>query len=244
MNNKNAIIEIKNLFKKFGDVEANSNISFNIYDGERIGIIGANGAGKTTLVEQIIGIIKPTSGQINYNFSFNKSPQEQMGMQFQDSSYPDGLNVKDIIEFSMEIYGVKFSHKKLEQLLNKFQIKSFYKAKAKGLSGGQQQKLNVLLAIIHNPKVVILDEISTGLDILAREEIINYVEWIVKQNNTTTILISHNMDEIEKLCERIVILQKGKVVKIAKIDDIKKQYLNLNNYMHQFLQKGVKNGHN
>lgn len=238
---KSPIIEIKNLTKKFGNFEANKDFNLKIFNGERIGIIGANGAGKTTFVEQLIGISKPTSGQIIYNFPFSKSPQEKMGMQFQESSYPEGLNVKDIIDFSMKIYGVKINKKNLNNLLKRFQVADFYKKSAKSLSGGQQQKLNVLLAIIHNPKVVILDEISTGLDVSAREEIINYVDKITIERKITTILISHNMNEIERLCSRVVLLENGKIKEINEVKEIKKNYQTLDHYISLKLDLGGNN---
>ena len=225
MNTK--IIEVKDLIKKFGNKVANNKISFDVYKGERLGIIGANGAGKTTLVEQLIGVSKPTKGEIKYNFKYLKTPQERMGMQFQDSSYPEGLTVKDIIDFSLEIYGSQLKKSELMDMLKKFQIEDFYKAKAKGLSGGQQQKLNVFLAIIHKPEIVILDEISTGLDISAREEIIGYIDEITTKEKMTTILISHQMAEIERLCSRIIVLSKGKILYDDSIVNLKKKFKSL-----------------
>ena len=240
METKN-IIEVNNVTKKFGGKIANNKISFKIKRGERVGIIGENGAGKTTLVEQLIGVSKPTSGKIKYNFSYQKTPQEKMGMQFQESSYPDGLSVKDIIDFSLEIYGSNINKKSLDEILDKFQVSDFYKSKAKGLSGGQQQKLNVLLAIVHNPEIVILDEISTGLDISAREEIVGYVDRITKEKKMTTIMISHHMSEIQRLCSRVIILSKGKIFMEETISNIKKKHGSLDNLMRNIINKGRKN---
>jgi len=229
------IIEIKNLTKSFGKKIANDNISFDIYEGERIAIVGGNGAGKTTLVEQIIGTSIPTSGEIVYNFDYKKSPQEEMGMQFQESSYPEGLTVKDIIEFSLQIYNYKGGQKEIHSLIEKFQVTPFINEKAKSLSGGQQQKLNVLLAITHNPKIVILDEISTGLDISAREEIIGYIDEITKKEKITTILISHNMNEVERLCTRLIVLKDGKLLNIDTIKNIQKKHKSVDLYMKKVI---------
>lgn len=237
MANKKVMIEVKNLTKKFGSKIANNNVSFKIYDGERVGIIGANGAGKTTLVEQIIGTSKPTEGEIIYGFEYKKTPQEKMGMQFQTSSYPEGLSVKDVIDFSLDIYGSSIDEKELNNLLDVFQIRDFYKAKAKGLSGGQQQKLNVLLAIVHTPELVILDEISTGLDILAREEIVGYVDKITREKKMTTILISHHMSEIETLCDRVIILSKGEIRAEDSIANIKKSHGSLGQFMKEIISE-------
>lgn len=235
MTEQKVILEVNELVKKFGHKVANDHISFKIFKGERVGIIGANGAGKTTLVEQIIGTSKPSSGTITYGFDYKKTPQEKMGMQFQTSSYPEGLSVKDVIDFSLDIYGSNIKQKDLDELLKIFQIYDFYKAKAKGLSGGQQQKLNVLLAIVHNPELVILDEISTGLDILAREEIVGYVDKITRSKKMTTILISHHMSEIETLCDRVIILSQGKIKAEDTIANIKKDHGSLGEFMKQII---------
>lgn len=242
MTTQQPIIEVKDLVKKFGHKIANDHINFKIYKGERVGIIGANGAGKTTLVEQIIGTSKPTSGEIIYGFKYNKTPQEKMGMQFQTSSYPEGLTVKDVIDFSLDIYGSDIKMEELNELLRIFQVQDFYKAKAKGLSGGQQQKLNVLLAVIHSPELVILDEISTGLDILAREEIVGYVDKLTRAKHMTTILISHHMSEIETLCDRVIILSQGKIKAEDTIEKIKKEHGSLGEYMKQIIGDELKAG--
>jgi ABC-2 type transport system ATP-binding protein len=234
--NKN-IIEIKNVTKLFGKKVALSDVSFNVQQGDCVGMIGANGAGKTTLVEMIVGLNKPTKGKINYKFDYKISPQEKIGMQFQDSSYPTGLTVKDVIQFSLDIYNASIANEELNEVLDIFQVTNFYKAKAKSLSGGQMQRLNVLLAIIHKPQILILDEISTGLDVLAREEILSYVQKYIQKGNKTLLIVSHNMDEIRRLCNRVLVFREGKLVEDRKVADIKR---NLNDYIKDFLpQRGV-----
>ena len=231
------VISVQNLTKKFKHKIANDNLSFVVHKGERIGIVGANGSGKTTLVEQIVGVSKPTSGKISYFFPYHKTPQEKMGTQFQDSSYPDGLSVKDVIDFSLEIYRSNLDQNQLMKLLNVFKISDFYKSKAKGLSGGQQQKLNVFLAIAHGPQIVVLDEISTGLDIAAREEILNFIEKEVISKKITTLLVSHQMNEIMRLCKRIIVLNAGKILYDGPIRKIEAKYGSLNKYMQLVLKK-------
>lgn len=235
MTNKHLIIDVQNISKKFKDKIANNNIAFKVYRGDKIGIIGENGAGKTTLVEQLVGISQPTNGKIVYYFRYKRSPQEKMGIQFQDSSYPEGLTVKDVIDFQLDIYGSKISRKRLEKLIDIFKIRKFYREKAKSLSGGQQQKINVLLAIIHDPEIVILDEISTGLDIAAKEEIFSYVKQILENKNMTTLLISHNMSEIERLCKRIIVLENGAITYDGTLKHILDEYESLNQFMFKKL---------
>ncbi|MGL5308443.1 MAG: ATP-binding cassette domain-containing protein, partial [Metamycoplasmataceae bacterium] len=149
--NKKVLIEITNLKKDFGKMKnlktVLHDVSFKIREGESIGILGANGAGKTTLVEILAGLNKQTSGDVKYLFDYNKSYLEEVGIQFQDSSYPPGLSVKEIISFIIEIYGAKIEKNELNALIQIFGINEFYRKNASSLSGGQQQRLNALLAL-------------------------------------------------------------------------------------------------
>ncbi|MBO7084658.1 ABC transporter ATP-binding protein [bacterium] len=178
------LIAIKNLCmvfkrKNVGKVYAVNNISFDINYLENLAFIGANGAGKTTTVEIIAGINKPTSGTIDYNFKYKKSFQEQIGIQFQDSSYPRGITVKNVIDFMRDAQGVdkeRMSDEEFDELLDIFKIKEFYNLGASKLSGGQQQRLNVLLSLMHKPKIIFLDELATGLDIQIRHKLEEFVQ--------------------------------------------------------------------
>jgi ABC-2 type transport system ATP-binding protein len=224
------ILKVNNITKEFSGFKALQNISFQIEKGERIGLIGGNGAGKTTLSEIIAGIDIPTKGNIEYGFDFTISHKENIGMQFQQSEYPSGLTVKDIVLFARNLRKLDISSKELLKFLKIFQMEDFYNRKVRSLSGGQKQKLNILLSLIHNPKLVILDELSTGLDISARDEIILFTNKLLKEKNISSILISHHMDEIKRLCNKVIILVKGKVKEIKLIKDIEKEYGSLDNY--------------
>ena len=234
------ILEIKNLSKKFGKNLVLDNINLKIKKGEIIGLIGSNGAGKTTLSEIIVGISKQTSGSIKYNFQYKKTFKEKIGMQFQDSTYPSGLTVKNLILFARDLHRINISQAKLKQLLETFQMGNFYKRKVKSLSSGQRQKINILLSIIHNPEIVILDELTTGLDISAREEIISFTKKLIKERNISAILISHHMHEIEALSNKVVVLSEGKIVKESTIKDIEKKYKSLSNYMIKLISSNQK----
>ncbi len=233
------VLSIKNVTKKFGSVVALDGITFDLMPGERIGLIGGNGAGKTTLSETIAGLIKQTSGTIQYGFKYQSSPQEKIGMQFQQSEYPSGLSIKDMIMFAINLRKLKISKKELESLLKTFQIEEFYKRKAKSVSGGQRQKLNILMSIIHNPEIIILDELSTGLDIAAREDIISFVDTVLTKNKIATILISHHMGEIEALCDKVIVLDAGKVQNIIKIKAIKAKYGSLDKFAKSIIKDGL-----
>ena len=229
------VLRVKNLTKKFGDFVALDNVSFDVKRGERIGLIGGNGAGKTTATEIIAGINKPTSGKLEFGFDFVSNPKEGVGMQFQQSTYPSGLTVKDIISFAKNLRKLDLDQKALKELLDVFQMRDFYNRKVRSLSGGQRQKLNILLSIIHNPKLVILDELSTGLDISARENIIKFTDELLKRNNMSAILISHHMAEIKALCSRIILLDNGKVVDDKSVEEIEKKYGSLSEYSRKMI---------
>lgn len=209
------IIELKNLTKSFGKLAQSKvvvkNLNLVFYENENVALLGSNGAGKTTTVEMIAGIIQPTSGLIKYNFEYKSTFQEGIGIQFQDSSYPPGIIVADVIKFMVNVYGVDLNLLELEQIVNAFGLKKLYKEKVHSLSGGQQQRLNILLALIHKPKIVFLDELSTGLDISVRTEIINFVKRYCEKFKIQIVLVSHNMDEVNEICDRIIIMQQGEI---------------------------------
>lgn len=221
------ILQVNNLSKHFGygdkKIQALNDVSFTLYENENVALLGANGAGKTTIIEIIAGINTPSSGEIKYLFDYENNFQEKIGIQFQDSLYPKGLKIKDILRFIVDVYNIDLNPKEIEQIVEAFGLKEFYNKKAKSLSGGQQQRLNILLALIHKPKIVILDELSTGLDISVRSKIINFIIGYCKKFNIQIILISHNMDEVELIADRILIMQKGQLkVDLFKKDVIKK----------------------
>ena len=233
---KNApILKVNNVSKQFLDFKALKNISFEIKKGERIGLIGANGAGKTTLSEIIAGIDLPTSGYIEYGFDFDSSHKENIGMQFQQSKYPSGLTVKDIISFACNLRKLKISSEELLEFQKIFQMEDFFHRKVRSLSGGQTQKLNILLSLIHNPKIVILDELSTGLDISARDEIISFTKKLLKQKKISAILVSHHMEEIKALCNKVIILDNGKIKEIRKVKEIEEKYKTLGAYCKKII---------
>ena len=243
---KNApILKVNNISKQFLGFKALENISFKVRRGEKVGLIGANGAGKTTLSEIIAGIDNPTSGNIEYGFDFVSSHKEQIGMQFQQSKYPSGLTVKDIVFFARNLRGLKMSHDELFKFLKIFQMEDFFHRRVRSLSGGQSQKLNILLSLIHNPKIVILDELSTGLDISARDEIISFTKKLLKEKKISAILISHHMEEIKEICDKVIILDNGKVREIRKIKEIEEKFGSLSTYCKKtIIDSNVENGFN
>ncbi|MDK2820010.1 MAG: ABC transporter ATP-binding protein [Mycoplasmataceae bacterium] len=229
------LIDVKNLRKDFGNKTVLHDITFQIRDGESIGILGGNGAGKTTMVEILAGLNKKTSGEIDYLFEYKKSYLEEIGIQFQDSSYPPGLSVKEIIKFVLEIYGTKIESSELNALIRIFGINEYYTKHVSSLSGGQQQRLNALLALIHKPKVLFLDEISTGLDITIRTKIKKFIKEYARENGMTLVLVSHDMEELEFLVDRIIIIDKGRVVANIDKSEILEKHDSLTNFIAPYI---------
>lgn len=236
---RNPLIKIKEVTKDFGagkyKKEVLKGINLTIYEGEHLAILGGNGAGKTVLVETIAGLNKPTSGTIEYCYDYKTKFQERLGIQFQDSSYPPAITVKEVIDFMIEIYGSKVNPDELMALLKIFGIDSYYKKRANKLSGGQQQRLNCLLALIHKPKILFLDELSTGLDITIRTNIKRFIKSYAKENGITLVIVSHDMDEVEFLADYICVLKNGLIVFEDSKEHVLEKYHRLEKFITPYL---------
>jgi len=206
------IIKVQNLCKTYGSTIAVDNISFDVNEGEIIGMVGPNGAGKTTTIECLEGIRKPDRGTIKV---LGFDPQEdakalklQTGMQLQQSNLPERMKVWEALDLYSSFYPEPADwHVLIEQLgLGEKRNSSVAK-----LSGGQKQRLFVALALLPDPKLVFLDELTTGLDPQARHVIWDLIKS-VRDKGKTILLTTHFMEEAEKLCDRVVILDHGKVV--------------------------------
>lgn len=239
LNHDEKLIEINNLVKKFGHKEkckvVLNGVNLTVSKGKNLALLGGNGAGKTTLVETIAGLYKPDGGSIKYLYKYDKTFQERLGIQFQDSFYPSAITVKEVIDFMIGLYGSKISHDELIAMLNIFGINEYYKKRVSKLSGGQQQRLNALLAIIHKPTVLFLDELSTGLDITIRTNIKRFIKHYAIENGITLILVSHDTDEIAYLADEIAVLKKGKIVYFDTKENIIQEYENIEKFLIPYL---------
>lgn len=217
------MIKVSNLSFKIKNKKILNNISFNINDGERVAIVGGNGAGKTTLIESMLQLNKSYTGKVKYDFEYDKSPLEKVGVQFQDSLFPQGLSVGDIIEyFSKKGNSVDAEFEKT--LIKKMGIHEYINIDSSKISGGQAQKLNVLLALISKPKLLFMDELTTGLDVSSRSTITNEVESYLKENNATLLLVTHTAGEIERFIDRVLVLEKGNLVGDMTVKEIIKKH--------------------
>ncbi len=217
---ENIIISIKNLCKSYGQFEAVKNISFNVYEGEIFGLLGPNGAGKSTTLEIIETLRNKTSGTVlvkNLNIDTQASDIKKIiGVQLQTSGFYPGLNLKELLQLFAGLYNKKID---VMEVLGRVNLKDKAKAKIKELSGGQKQRFSIATSLIHNPEIIFLDEPTTGLDPQARRNLWDLIKQINK-NGTTVIITTHYMDEAEILCNRVAIMDSGKVIAIDSPDKL------------------------
>lgn len=210
----NSIIVVKNLVKKYGDFTAVKGISFEVKEGEIFGLLGPNGAGKTTTLEIIETLREKTSGEIWVNgFNLDKQPQEiknVIGVQLQAAGYYPNLNLVQIIELFGGLYNRSVDPMALLDTVN---LREKAKNKYKELSGGQKQRFSIATTLINEPKIIFLDEPTTGLDPQARRNLWDLIRR-VRDRGTTVILTTHYMDEAEELCERIAIVDAGEIISL------------------------------
>lgn len=207
-------ISVQELTKKYKDITAVNNISFNVEQGHCFGLLGPNGAGKTTTIEIMEGIISPTSGQVTYKGKgyqgkkVDDSISQQIGIQFQHTALQDFLTVKETLNLFSSFYQHTLAQ---EQVIELCDLKDFLNRDNRLLSGGQRQRLLLALALINDPEIIFLDEPTTGLDPHARRNFWQLIKNI-KAQDKTIILTTHYMDEAEQLCDDIVIMDQGKII--------------------------------
>lgn len=216
-------IEVNHLVKVFKGRKVIDDISFRVKKGEVYGILGHNGAGKSTTINCILGLTKPNQGDITllgqHVNLHRKTLFERVGVQLQHSHYQDNITVKEIcIEMSI-VYSHPVSYM---DLLQKFDLIEFVDEKVEKLSGGEKQKLSLVLSLLCDPEVVFLDELTTGLDVETRRKVWHLLKEL-KSQNKTLFLSSHYMEEVKLLCDRILILNKGKKVIEGSVKEIIKQ---------------------
>ena len=206
------IVSVDRLGKRYGSLVAVDDVSFSIAEGEVFGIIGPNGAGKTTTVECISGLRVPDSGSVTvYGFSPKNDRDElrkSVGVQLQESSLPPRIKVREALDLFASFYPDPLDP---NELLESLGISEKRNAQFKKLSGGQKQRLSIALALVGNPKLAILDELTTGLDPEARRETWDLIEH-VRNRGVTLILVTHYMDEAERLCDRVALINHGKLI--------------------------------
>jgi ABC-2 type transport system ATP-binding protein len=207
-----AVIEVQHLHKSYGDTVAVDDVSFAVHEGEIFGILGRNGAGKTTTVESIEGLRTPDRGTISVLGLDPRTDRaeltQRLGSQLQDSQLPDRLQVAEALELYSSFYRAPADWRALMDVLG---LAGKNTTRFCRLSGGQKQRLSIALALVGNPQVVVLDELTTGLDPQARRDTWALIEG-VRDRGVTIVLVTHFMEEAERLCDRVALIDAGRVV--------------------------------
>ena len=210
-----SILQVENLNVFYGIFHAVSNVTFNVKSGEIFGLLGPNGAGKTSTLSAVEGLLKPQSGEISVaGFNIRKQPlyaRANMGVQLQATSFQPELTITEIIKLFAGIYGVNLSSEKLNILLQDIKLEESASKKFGQLSGGQQQRVSLVISTIHDPILVLLDEPTSGLDPQSRRQLWERIEAI-REKGHAVLLTTHSMEEAEAVCDRIAIIDHGKVI--------------------------------
>ena len=221
------MIEIKDVTKSYGRHKVLQKVSFEIMEGELFGLLGPNGAGKSTLIDILTGIQSMDSGEIFINGKSIKTDKveirKQLGLVPQDIALLEELNAFDNLEYFGGLYGLAGQELKsqIEKLLEVAGLTDKKKEKVKNYSGGMKRRLNIAVAMLHNPSILILDEPTVGVDAQSRQHIFDYIQSLAEQG-TTILYTSHYMEEIETLCKRVFILDLGEEVAYGTKEEVKK----------------------
>lgn len=222
-------VEAHNLRKFFGTFEAVKGISFDVFAGEIFGLLGPNGAGKTTTLRMLAGILQPSEGSsliAGHSMQADRlQAGQELGFLTGDMNLYERLNPIEILTYFAELYQVpKGSIKsKVEELVEMFEMQAFAKRLSGKLSTGQKQRVAIARTLVHNPKVIILDEPTTGLDIMASEMILSFIQKVAQEQHKTVIFSTHNLSEVERLCKRIGIIHKGNLIALGELEEVKAQ---------------------
>ena len=216
------VIEVKNVVKSCKTVQAIRGIDLRIFQGQFVALLGPNGAGKTTLVEMIEGIQKPDQGEIWILGKKWKGNEDELrnviGLSLQETRFIDKLTVRETVKLFASFF--ELDDKRVEEIIHTVGLDEKKKSYVVNLSGGQRQRLALGIALLNDPKILLLDEPTTGLDPNARREIWAILQGLKDRSQTSLILTTHYMEEAEKLCDRIVIIDNGLILKEGTLDEL------------------------
>lgn len=221
------IIKTKNLTKKFSDLTAVDNVTFSVYKGEIFGFLGPNGAGKTTTIKMLTTLLNPTAGSARISeFDIIKQRdkvRQNIGIVFQEPALDTELTGEENLEYHARMYGLNRSKRKdrIEEVLKLVDLEEKRKVFVKNYSGGMKRRLEIARGLMHYPTVLFLDEPTLGLDAQTRRAIWAYIKKMNKEEDTTIFLTTHYMDEAEYLCDRVGIIDRGKILVINSISNLK-----------------------
>jgi len=216
------VIEVKNVYKSFKDVHAVRGISFSVRQGEFVALLGPNGAGKTTLVEMMEGLRKPDSGDIFIQGkSWKKSEKELrqiIGLSLQETRFPEKLKVREVLRLFASFF--KLGTERVDEVIALVGLENKRQSLTKNLSGGQRQRLALATALLNRPQILFLDEPTTGLDPHSRFDLWNILQELKSKGDTTLLLTTHYMEEAQSLCDHIIIIDEGVIIKGGSLNEL------------------------
>jgi len=236
-----AILEAKRLTKRFGAFTAVDNISFQLKEREILGFLGPNGAGKTTTIQMLLGVLTPTEGEVFYFgnnlWKHREEIMEEVNFSSTYTNLPWWLTVKENLTFISYLYDIKKRKERIEKIVELFRLQDIFKKTMAELSAGQLTRVNLAKAFLNFPKVLLLDEPTASLDV----EIATYIhEFLLKEReefNVSIIITSHNMAEVEELCDRVIVINHGKIIADDTPDELAK--LITTSHIELFITKGL-----
>ena len=233
-------VQIKNLTKKFKNALAVDNINFNIEKNKTVGLLGPNGCGKTTSIGMILGLIKPSRGEIvidNKNLETLKRDDILARINFASPyiELPKKLTVKQNLEVYGRLYGIKNLNYRINEISEDLDIKSFFKRQTGELSSGQKNRVSLAKSLINKPEILLLDEPTASLDPDVGDFVRSYIQEYSTKNQVTILLASHNMNEVERLCDSVIMMKKGRIIDRGTCGEIIKKH-GRNNLEETFLK--------
>lgn len=222
------VLKVENLTKRYGKTAAVDHISFEMEEGEVLGLLGPNGAGKSTTIHMLLSLLEPTEGSIEIFGKNLASHREEIlqNMNFATSysMLPHNLTPLENLKVSALLYGVKNWREKANCLLEEFDLTAFKNARTGGLSSGEQMRLVLAKAFLNNPKLLLLDEPTSSLDPAVARDLRQKIYYTMEENNGTILWTSHNMREIEAMCDRVIFLAHGNIVAADTPENLKKAF--------------------
>ena len=222
-----AMIELKNVTKSFGSITAVAGVSFSIAEGELFALLGPNGAGKTTTLSMLSTLVDPDDGEAFVNGCNVKSQKDSVrksiGIVFQDQTLDEDLTAYENLDYQARLYGVpkKEREQRISELLQLVELNERAKSFVKTFSGGMKRRLELIRGLLHQPKVLFLDEPTLGLDPQTSNHLWDYIRGLQRKHNITIILTTHYMEEADKLADRVAIIDKGKIIALDTVTNLK-----------------------
>jgi ABC-2 type transport system ATP-binding protein len=215
-------IEVNKVYKSFKDVQAVRGISLAIHRGEFVALLGPNGAGKTTLVEMMEGLRKPDSGEIRIQGKTWQKHENELrktiSLSLQETRFAEKLTVRETLRLFASFFGL--DDERVQEIIELTGLESKHKSMTGTLSGGQRQRLAVAVALLNRPQILFLDEPTTGLDPHSRFDLWNILKTLKNKGETTLILTTHYMEEAESLCDHIIIIDEGKILREGRLEEL------------------------